>query len=495
MEFEKIYFQVEPSYTMNHHFHECDLETAFPYPSNHQIIPPYSMQNFVSNDFFLENFLEMETNLMEFDFKDKDSGADRANVLEKRLLPSQEIQETVDNLTGGQSQLKDIQDELMEESSLTDLLLMGAEAIEAGNLRFASTVATRLNDILSDQENGDNPLDRLALYFTQGLLHKSLNAPELVEDPVARQTNTLSAFQMLLELSPYVKFAHFTANQAILEATEGQQEIHVIDFDIMEGIQWPSLMVDLAGREDASLRITAIVVHKRSSSNIQQTGYRLKEFADSINLSFSFDQILITKEEDFQEIKVGNTLIANCMINQLHMPQRGSSLVKIFFNGLRKLSPKIVVLVQEELFNFSRLPTMSFVEFFCEALHHYTALSDSLISGFCKGYKLALRVIEKEFLRKRILDSVKQYPCGIKGDQRKLWRDEYPSMNGFGPIPMSSCNVTQAKHLMILFNGGYWVQNEHCKLALCWKSRPLVTASILVPTASRQTSLARSTSF
>lgn len=258
----------------------------------------------------------------------------------KDCSPVEISKETMDFLAAEQSHLKDIQDELMEESSLTGLLLMGAEAIEAGNVRLASIVAPRLKDILSDQENGDNPMDRLALYFTQGLLDKSLTAPEHPENPVSRQTNAISAFQMLQELSPYVKFAHFTANQAILEATEGHREIHVIDFDFMEGIQWPSLMVDLAAREDASLRITAIVGDKGSSCNIQQTGFRLQDFANSINLSFSSDQVLIKKEEDFEEIKVGHTLIANCMINQLHMPHRESSLVETFFNGFEETVPK-----------------------------------------------------------------------------------------------------------------------------------------------------------
>ncbi|XP_016456229.1 protein NODULATION SIGNALING PATHWAY 2-like [Nicotiana tabacum] len=484
----------QPSY-INPFLEYSTLETTFPWP-NSSINPHCSIQDFVTvvNDVDIQDYFQND-----FDFIDGDVDFHVQNSQKFPLFSSQQVvQEDTDFLNEGQklrvysSELKLLQDQLMEETSITDLLLMGAEAIEAGNLDLASVVVLRLNIILSDQEKRENsPLDRLAMYFTQGLLYKSLSTSshELLNQNQYQPESSpsITPFQMLQEISPYVKFAHFTANQAILEATKGSQQVHILDFDIMEGIQWPPLMVDLVerGNFNSSLRITAVVVDKNNSFHVQKTCKRLQEFADSINLPFIFDQVFLTKEEDLENIQgveSHNNLIANVMIHQLHIPQRGSSLVKTFFNGLRRLSPKIVVLVEEELFNLTKIPSMSFVEFFCEALHHYTTISDSILGGFGGGYKLALRVIEKEFLGVRILDCVRQFPC--EKSEREKWSEGLYSLKGFRQIPMSSSNVRQAKHLVSLFSGGYWVQNEHCKLALCWKSRPLTTASIWVPTSS-----------
>ncbi|KAF2284363.1 hypothetical protein GH714_021112 [Hevea brasiliensis] len=194
---------------------------------------------------------------------------------------NQETQENMSKLREENSMLKGIQEELMEESSLADLLLMGAEAVEAQNWTFSSTIILKLRDLLFEGENEGNSFNRLALFFTQGLHYRSIitNTSETMHELGFKQTvDSISAFHVMQELSPYAKFAHFTANQAILEATQGDQEIHIIDFDILEGIQWPPLMADLAMRKNhASLKLTAMISDQQDAAAIQQTGRRLKD--------------------------------------------------------------------------------------------------------------------------------------------------------------------------------------------------------------------------
>ncbi|XP_073152516.1 protein NODULATION SIGNALING PATHWAY 2-like [Henckelia pumila] len=441
----------------------------------------FSIQDmFTSNDFEndIENVLQLDSDRTYFDRSVHPDGVSvLENVQENITFQYEEI---LDNLENSE----EIQDGSMESCDLIDLLLKGAEAVEAENWLLAPKIVTKLNNLLSDQENGDNPLVRLALYFTEGLIYKSLSSLELLENSILPQPDSFPAFQMLQELSPYMKFAHFTANQAILEAIRYHQELHVVDFDVMEGAQWPPLMSDLSSRHeyaDVSLRITAVVTDEKKIDHVRRTGLRLQEFANSINLNFMFDRFFMRREQDFEDLEVSSdSLVANVMLHQLHMPHKDMSLVKVFLNGIQQhLSPKIVILVENELYNLHRVPSMSFVEYFKEALQHYGSISDSLITGFGRGYKSAVKIVEKEFMRMRILESLKEFPSLRR--EMGNWGNEWPCSKGFRPIPMSSCNVTQAKFLVSLFKGGYWVQNEKRRLTLCWKSRPLITASVWAP--------------
>ncbi|RVW78110.1 Nodulation-signaling pathway 2 protein [Vitis vinifera] len=430
MAYEQIPYPLEPSY--NEKPLDCSLETVFSFQTEDPICPK-TIQDGIFHDQDMERLFQVEDGLLDFNsiHGDHIMGLERAEETKMGYDASQEAPEQVDFLADESSHLNGIQEELMEDCGLADLLLAGAEAVEAQNWPLASSIILKLNDLLLHQAKGTTNLTDWLCFSLKACIT-----------------------EMLQELSPYVKFAHFTANQAILEAAEGGQEVHVIDFDIMEGIQWPPLMVDLAVKKDVSLRITSILSDQENVDIIQQTGRRLKEFAESISLSFTFDQMVILREEDFDRIEVGDTLIANCMIHQLYMPNRSLSFIKTFLGGVSKLSPKIVVLVEEDLFNFCKIPTMSFVEFFCEALHHYAAFSDSLMSSFSGIYKVGLRLIEEEFLRNRIWNSLRQFPCEKK--EKSLWEDGFASLKRFKPIPLSSCNVAQAKFLVGLFSGEYW---------------------------------------
>ncbi|RZC18295.1 nodulation-signaling pathway 2 protein-like [Glycine soja] len=387
------------------------------------------------------------------------------------------------------------------------LLMAAAEALTGApkSRDLARVILVRLKELVSHAAppHGSN-MERLAAYFTdalQGLLegasggahnnkrHHHYNiitsscGPHHRDDHHNHQSNTLAAFQLLQDMSPYVKFGHFTANQAILESVAHERRVHIVDYDIMEGVQWASLMQALAsnktGPPGPHLRITALSrtgSGRRSIATVQETGRRLTAFAASLGQPFSFHHCRLDPDETFKPSSLklvrGEALVFNCMLNLPHLSYRAPDSVASFLSGAKALKPRLVTLVEEEVGSSAG----GFVGRFMESLHHYSAVFDSLEAGFpMQGRARAL--VERVFFGPRIVGSLgRLYRTGE--EERGSW-GEWLGAAGFRGVPMSFANHCQAKLLIGLFNDGYRVEELGTnKLVLDWKSRRLLSASL-----------------
>ncbi|KAH1057495.1 hypothetical protein J1N35_035560 [Gossypium stocksii] len=379
---------------------------------------------------------------------------------------------------------------------LIHLLMAAAEALAGDNKsrELARVILVRLKELVSPND-GTN-MERLAAYFTealQGLLegsggghgkHLITNGPHHHRDE-HHHADMLAAFQLLQDMSPYVKFGHFTANQAILEATTHDRRIHIVDYDVMEGIQWASLMQALVSRKDGPqaphLRITAISRSgsgRRSIGTIQETGRRLVAFAASIGQPFSFHQCRLDSDETFRpsalKLVRGEALIINCMLHLPHFSYRAPDSVASFLSGAKTLNPRLVTLVEEEV---GPIGDGGFVGRFMDSLHHYSAVYDSLEAGFPMQNR-ARGLVERVFLGPRIAGSLARiYRTG--GEEESCGWSKWLATMGFKPVHISFANHCQAKLLLGLFNDGYRVEElANNRLVLGWKSRRLLSASI-----------------
>lgn len=381
---------------------------------------------------------------------------------------------------------------------LVHLLMAAAEALNGPNKSrdLARVILVRLKDLVSPT-NGTN-MERLAAYFTealQGLLegaggvhpkHLFSNGPH--RDEQHQQTDVLAAFQLLQDMSPYVKFGHFTANQAIIEAVAHDRRIHIVDYDIMEGIQWASLMQALVSRKDGPaaphLRITAISrggtgSGRRSIGTVQETGRRLVSFAASIGLPFSFHQCRLDSDETFRPSSLklvrGEALVVNFMLNLPHFNDRAPDSVASFLSGAKTLNPRIITLV-EEVGPIGE----GFMGRFLDTLHHYSAVYDSLEAGFPMHNRTRV-LVERVFLGPRIAGTLARIYRSRGEEESSSW-GEWLASAGLRPVPISFANHCQAKLLLGLFNDGYRVEEVASnKLALGWKSRRLLSASVWTP--------------
>ncbi|KAI4377124.1 hypothetical protein MLD38_014808 [Melastoma candidum] len=363
---------------------------------------------------------------------------------------------------------------------LVHLLMLCAERVQSGEIQQATTLLDEMQALLS-YVNTSRGIGKVASYFIDALSRRVLNVGLPDSSPATTYENEV-LYHHFYEACPYFKYAHFTANQAILEAMEGEDTVHVIDFDLKHGLQWPALIQALALRAGGPpmLRLTGIGPPSPDGRDtLKEIGLRLAELAESVNVRFSFRGIVAVRLEDVKPwmLRVGKgEAVAINSIMQLHRllgaEANKAEPIDSVLSWIREMKPTIVTVVEQEAnHNQAR-----FLERFTEALHYYSTVFDSLEAACSVQPNKALAEM---YLHKEICNVV----CcdGAARTERheplSEWRQRMDRA-GFSPTPLGSNAYKQAKMLLTLFSAdGYDVEENNGCLTLGWHSRPLIAAS------------------
>lgn len=368
----------------------------------------------------------------------------------------------------------------VEEDSgirLIHALLTCAEAIQCGELPLAASLLDEMSNELLTRVNTACGIGKVAGYFVEALSRRLYQPGQVsgLTGPVSGYYETL--YYHFYEACPYLKFAHFTANQAILEALDGHDCVHVIDLSLMQGLQWPALIQALALRPGGppSLRLTGICVGPPSGSgsdSLHEIGLRLAHLARSINMRFAFRAVAASRFEDIQpwilETGPSEALAVNSIL-ELHR-HVGPGIDSVL-EWIRTLNPKIVTVVEQEV-NHNQ---PEFLARFTEALYYYSTMFDSLEA--CRaGPEKALAEL---YMQREISNIVS---CeGLARVERHETLDKWRARmdrSGFGPVELGQKAFKQASMLLTLFSGeGYDVEKREGCLTLGWHSWPLIAAS------------------
>ncbi|XP_057962605.1 scarecrow-like protein 18 [Malania oleifera] len=319
-----------------------------------------------------------------------------------------------------------------------------------------------------------------------------------------------SSYLSLNQITPFVRFSQLTANQAILEATEGQQAIHIIDFDILHGVQWPPLMQAIADRHRTSLPESCNHDHPRPPTPmlritgtgqdlelLRRTGDRLLKFAQSVGLNFQFHILLLNHDDDpaaaasmagaedddlisclpsALALLPDEVLAVNCGFYLHRLLRDDNRLISLFLQKIKAMKPKVVTVAEREANHNQPV----FLERFVEAVDHYTAIFDSLEATVPPNSRERLAV-ERIWFGKEIVDIV-----AAEGDQRRERHQRLESWqamlrgSGFSNVPWSGFALSQAKLLLRLHypSEGYHLQSlNDSALFLGWRNQPLFSVS------------------
>lgn len=370
-----------------------------------------------------------------------------------------------------------------QQHALLDQLYKAAEMVGNGNFSHAQGILARLNQHLSPV---GKPLHRAAFYFKEALQlllvmnnNNNNNNNNPASSPSPRNPTPfdvifkMGAYKVFSEVSPLIQFVNFTCNQALLEALDDTNCIHIVDFDIGFGAQWASFMQELPMRSRGAptLRITAFAspsTHHPLELGLMQEN--LSQFANEIGLSFELEVINIDLlEQSSLPILRSNeneAIAVNFPVwSSWNQPSALPSLIRI----VKQLSPKIVVSLDTGL-SGNNLP---FPQHLLNALQSYTNLLESLDAANVNSD--AVNKIEKFLFQPKI----ESFVLGRLRAPEKMppWKSLFTSA-GFSPVPFSNFAETQADCLFKRTQArGFHVEKRQASLVLYWQHRELVSAS------------------
>ncbi|XP_066350413.1 scarecrow-like protein 23 [Miscanthus floridulus] len=379
---------------------------------------------------------------------------------------------------------------------LMHLLLSSVAAAESGD---AHAAAAALHEVWRRASfRGGDPAQRVAAYFADALassrlvVRSSSSSPAAASAAPPTRAERFLAYTMFYQASPIYQLAHFTANQAIVEAFEsgGRRRLHVVDFDVSYGFQWPSLIQSLSHAaaastsrsnshddgdgdcaEPVSLRITGLGT---SPDELRQTEARLARFASGCpNLRFQFEGI-VDDGPDSGCIKVDDdaTVVVNLVFPAAAQSSMTSSTreeeCSALLARIRSLNPSLVFLVEKDGSGSggnakSRGRSSSVLPAFTASLRYFAAVFDSLHE--CLPADSAERLaIERNHLGTEICDAMASFAdyndnYGGGDDDHVAeptatsWK-QMMERAGLERVELSSRTVSQAKLLLKMKSGG-----------------------------------------
>ncbi|KAJ8748951.1 hypothetical protein K2173_013388 [Erythroxylum novogranatense] len=360
------------------------------------------------------------------------------------------------------------------QQAIINPICQAAELIETGNPILAQGILARLNHQLSLPIG--KPYHRVAFYFKEALqllLHNNYNINNSMISPCSLIFK-IGAYKTFSEISPIIQFANFTCNQALLEAFEGFDRIHILDFDIGYGGQWSSLMQELSLRNGGapSLKITAFASpSSHSELELGLTQENLRIFAGEINMPFEL-QILGLESLNSGlsplpiRIPEKEVIAVNLPIGSF---SSYPSILPLVVRYVKQLSPKVVVSMDRGC----ERTDLPFAHQVNQTIQSYSSLLESL-----DAVNVNLDAMQKieRFLIQPCIEKI------VLGRQRcpdrtPPWKNLF-LQSGFTPITFSNFTESQADCLVQRTPvKGFHVEKKQSSLVLCWQRKELISAS------------------
>ncbi|XWS53114.1 hypothetical protein CRYUN_Cryun11dG0130000 [Craigia yunnanensis] len=381
-----------------------------------------------------------------------------------------------------------------ETVDLRTVLILCAQAVSADDRRTAGELLKQIKEHSSPHGDGTQ---RLAYFFANGLEARLDGSGTVIQNLYASlaskkttAADMLKAYKAYLCACPFKKLPIIFANMMICNMAEKASALHIVDFGILFGFQWPILIQHLSKRAGGppKLRITGIEIPQsgfRPTERIDVTGRRLANYCERFNVPFEYNAIAVQHWETIQieDIKINsNEMLAvnslfrfeNLLDETIEVDCPRNAVLKL----IRKMNPDIFV---HSTINGS-YNSPFFVTRFKEALFHLSAVFD-MFENTLPREEPARLMFEREFYGREAMNVV-----ACEGSERVHRPETYKKWQirmiraGFKPLPLDQELMKILRHkLKTWYHKDFVIDEDNHWMLQGWKGRIIYASSCWVP--------------
>ncbi|XP_073023287.1 scarecrow-like protein 30 [Primulina eburnea] len=273
-----------------------------------------------------------------------------------------------------------------EVIDLRNLLTRCAEAVSILNIIAGEEILKQIRHYSSPYGDAN---ERLAHCFGNALEARMAGTGSALYTAFAVRriptSELLKSYQTYVASCPFKRMSNIFANKSIGRYTRKASRIHIIDFGILYGFQWPCFIqgVSLRPGGPPRLKITGIDFPQpgfKPAERVEQTGRRLMKYCERFNVPFEFNAIAKKWEniciEDLK-IERDEMVVVNCLYRLHHVPDESAGM-----NSPRDCVLQLIKKINPDLFVHGVINggynSPFFMTRFREVLHHYSSFFDML---------------------------------------------------------------------------------------------------------------------
>ncbi|XP_061368445.1 scarecrow-like protein 34 [Gastrolobium bilobum] len=337
-------------------------------------------------------------------------------LFQNEAVKAEKASENSPSSNGGKACPKK-QEKKKETVDLSSLLLSCAQAVYVNDNRNANELLKKIRQHSSPFGDASQ---RLAHYFANGLETRLVgNATgsqgffNSLSFKKSTATEFLKAYLVFMSACPLKQFVYLFANKMIMKAAEKAETLHIIDFGIQHGFQWPTLIKFLSDRDGGppKLKITGIEWPQpgfRPTERNQQTGCRLANYCKRFNVPFEYNALASRNWETIQvqdlKIESDELVAVNCAMRFMNLPDETIEVNcprTAVLQLIRKINPDIFVqCIVHGSYNAPFFDTR-----FKEALFHFSTIFDMCDTVLSRDNQKRM-MIERELFGRQAINVI-----------------------------------------------------------------------------------------